>query len=197
MTVMVVFAVAGSCLHFNLLFNPEQTTRLHVVGAAYTVVSDHSITASMRDGAQSHRSYQPPPFACKTCHSTISPPLTTDVQYDKGFTDEEIEANVTTYFRGFSANTTLNSLPTESSAGIGTKDRELIALAFLDAAVCIAAYCAALAATAAQAALARAAERNVLTVSDYSVQVQGLPTSATSEQVRPLILCLTSLGSGL
>lgn len=105
------------------------------------------------------------------------------MQYDKGFTDEEIEANVTTYFQGFAANTTLGPRETAASSGIGPKDRELVALAFLDAAVCIAAYFAALAATAAQAALGRAAERNVITVSDYTVQVQGLPMSATSEQV--------------
>lgn len=105
------------------------------------------------------------------------------MQYDKGFTDEEIEANITTYFQGFAANVTLGPRGTAASSGIGSKDRELIALAFLDAAVCIAAYCAALAATAAQAALGRAVERNVITVSDYTVQVQGLPMSATSEQV--------------
>lgn len=112
------------------------------------------------------------------------------MQFDRGFTDEEIEANITTYFRGFPSNATLNPIPTLSSTGIPTKDHELIALAFLDAAVCIAAYCAALAAIAAQAALARRAERNVITISDYTIQVQGLPSAATSEQVFLLSSCI-------
>ena len=63
------------------------------------------------------------------------------------------------------------------------KDEELTALAYLDAVVCVACFVLALIARSAQQMQAAAANKEALTIASYTVQVQGLPPDATSQQV--------------
>lgn len=105
------------------------------------------------------------------------------LQYDLGFTNEEVEANVTTYYRAFDESTTLNSLSVPSAVALDSKEQEITSLAYLDAIVCIACFVLALIARSAQQLQAEAANKEALTIASYTIQVQGLPPDATSQQV--------------
>lgn len=67
---------------------------------------------------------------------------------------------------------------------LDNKDKELTALAYLDAVVCVACFVLALIARSAQRMQAQAATKEALTIASYTIQVQGLPPDATSQQVR-------------
>jgi hypothetical protein len=66
---------------------------------------------------------------------------------------------------------------------VDNKEQEIIALAYLDSSVCIACFILALIARSGQKLQAEAANKEALTIASYTIQVQGLPPDATSQQV--------------
>jgi hypothetical protein len=84
----------------------------------------------------------------------------------------------------------LNAISARSSAALDSKEAEIIALAYLDAAVCIACFVLTIMARSAQKVQAEAANKEALTIASYTIQVQGLPQDAT-----PLQVCLDASGS--
>jgi hypothetical protein len=108
-----------------------------------------------------------------------------ELQYDLGFTSEEVEANITTYYQGFNESMRLNPMKVPSMVALDSKDQEITALAYLDATICIACFVLALIARSAQQKQAQAANKEALTIASYTIQVQGLPPDATSQQVCP------------
>lgn len=107
------------------------------------------------------------------------------LQLDNGFTTEEIEANIVTFYQNLSdTGTGLTPVSTDSVIAFEHKDVELVALAYLDCAVALVCLAAAVAALARQRAMEQNTDVNTITIADYTIQVTGMPSSATVTEVR-------------
>jgi hypothetical protein len=105
------------------------------------------------------------------------------VQLDRGHTNEEIEAAVEAFYRGL---TVLRPPHTPIKDGAGlmhNKAQQLLVIVYSDCAVCLIMFCAILGFAAVQNRMALETEVNVMTITDYSVQVTGLPATASADQV--------------
>ena len=104
--------------------------------------------------------------------------------FDVGFSNVDVEATVTTFYQGL-PDPPLTPIPS-SGFGPKTKPGELVVLAYLDCLVSILLFCGCVAVAAAQRRGASTTDVNVVTISDFSVQVSGLPDSATADEARSL-----------
>ena len=120
-----------------------------------------------------------------------------ELQLDNGFTTEDGEATIVTFYQGFSADQVADDssqqsndsaillpITTDSAIAFKHKDAELVALAYLDCAVSVLCLAAAVAALYQQQAMEEKTDVNTITIADYTIHVSGLPNSATANEVR-------------
>ena len=106
------------------------------------------------------------------------------MQFDRGYTNDEVEEAIAAYYRRpDNATAALTPLDTDTWP-IANKAAQLVVLAWGDALVCVAVFAALCAAAAAQRRVAESSEVHVNTITDYSVHVTRVPQTATGEQAR-------------
>jgi hypothetical protein len=105
------------------------------------------------------------------------------VQLDRGHTNEEVEATLATFYHGSALLSQTHTPITAGSGLMNNKGQQILALVYFDCAVCLFVFCAALGFAVVQNHMGSETEVNMVTITDYSVQVTGLPATTNADKV--------------